>query len=65
MADREKVDEDEENDNYFLEYQTVPTDNDHVCVASGVENLVKDFKTTLKSRVRSDPLQPFPIFLKM
>ena len=54
------MDSDEENDKYYLDFQTVPSVNNHVYVASGVENLVQDFKSTMKARVRANPLQPFP-----
>ena len=39
---------------------TAPSHNDHDCTPSGIEGIGIDFRRTLESKVRDDPLQPFP-----
>ena len=60
MAVRESIDNDEENDVYHLDENDLPDCGEHICTPSGIEYLVKEFKTTLTERIRCDPLQPYP-----
>ena len=40
VAWRERHDEDPENDEYVLDLDTLPSNDEHLCVTSGVEDLV-------------------------
>ena len=60
MAWRERVDSDEENDVYTLDIDTLPSTNEHVCAAHGMEVLVKSFRQKLMEEVRLGPTRPFP-----
>ena len=60
MAWRERVDSDEENDVYTLDIDTLPSTNDHVCAAHGMEVLVNSFRQNLMEKVRLEPTRPFP-----
>ena len=64
VALREVVDDNPENDIYTLEVDSVPPDEEHMCVSSGVDDLVKDFRAELESLARRDPTQPFPTMYK-
>ena len=57
-ATRIKHDEDPENDEYIID--NIPSANEHECIPTGVDNLVKDFKIRIEEKIRVDPLQPFP-----
>ena len=50
MAWRERVDSDEENDVYTLDIDTLPSTNDHVCAAHGMEVLVNSFRQNLMEK---------------
>ena len=60
MAWRERVDSDEENDIYTLDGDTLPSADEHVCAAHGMESLVRRFRQTLMDDIRADPTRPFP-----
>ena len=49
-----------EEDQYTLVKEALPTPDEHHCTPSGIGYLVTEFIATVESRVRSDPLQPFP-----
>ena len=51
----ERVDIDPENDVYTLDAETLPVSSDHVCVTSGTEDLVKNFRDDLKRRHAGKP----------
>ena len=48
-----------ENDIYTLDVDTLPAVSDHVCVLTGIEDFVRQFRIDLESSVRKEPLQPF------
>ena len=60
MAWRERVDSDPEHDEYVLDVDTLPSNDDHLCATSGIEDLVVQFREQLHLEARSDPTQPFP-----
>ena len=60
MAWIEHVDNDDENDVYTLDVDSLPPVNDHICVPSGIEDLVINFRAELESSARAEPTQPFP-----
>ena len=60
LAWLERVDNDPENDVYTLDAETLPSSSDHVCVTSGIEDLVKNFRDDLEKEARLEPTQPFP-----
>ena len=60
MAWRERLDSDAEQDEYVLDVSTLPSDDDHLCGTTGVEDLVRQFRADLESEARTDPTQPFP-----
>ena len=60
MAWRERHDEDPELDEYVLDLDTLPSNDEHLCATSGVEDLVVQFRDQLHLDARSDPTQPFP-----
>ena len=56
----ERVDDDPENDVYTLDAETLPASSDHVCVTSGIEDLVKKFREDLENQAKHEPTQAFP-----
>ena len=56
----ERLDNDPENDVYPLDAETLPASSDHVCVTSGIEHIVKNFRDGLEKEARREPTQPFP-----
>ena len=54
------MDNDPENDVYTLDAETLPAASDHVCISSGIEDLVKNFRDDLGKEARREPTQPFP-----
>ena len=56
----ERVDDEPENDVYTLDAETLPASSDHVCVSSGIEDLVKKFREDLENQARHEPTQAFP-----
>ena len=59
-AIRDIVDDDPENDVYTLDFDTLPSAEEHRCGNSGVESQVKQFRKDLEAEIRSNPLQPYP-----
>ena len=53
-ANRIRVDDDEENDEYVLDVESVPDVDVHACVPSGVEDLVRKFKDTIQRSLTKD-----------
>ena len=60
LAWLERVDDEPENDVYSLDAETLPASSDHVCVSSGIEDLVKKFREDLENQARHEPTQAFP-----
>ena len=60
VAWRERVDDDQENDNYILDVDTLPSLGEHVCGSTGIEDLVRNFRSELELQAEKDPTQPFP-----
>ena len=56
----ERLDNDPENDVYTLDIDTLPAHSEHVCVSSGIEDMVKKFRAELETAARNEPTQPFP-----
>ena len=52
--------EEEEHDIYTLDGDTLPSADEHVCAAHGMESLVRRFRQTLFDDIRADPTRPFP-----
>ena len=52
--------DDPEHDSYVLDIDTLPGHNDHLCGASGIEAMVRNFRLELENEARRDPIQPFP-----
>ena len=60
VAVREKVDENPENYRYFVDEDTIPDIGDHTCGNSGINDIVRQFKSDLIEQVRANPTQPMP-----
>ena len=60
MAWRERIDKDPEQDQYVLDLETLPPNDQHLCATSGVEDLVVQFQEQLHLEAWSDPTEPFP-----
>ena len=61
MAWRERVDiNDPEHDNYILDLETLPSQDEHLCGTSGLEEMVRNFRKDLEEGARQDPTQAFP-----
>ena len=66
VAVRERLDSNPENDRYELDLDTVPSNTDHMCGNSGIEEMVKKFRKEIDEEIKLDPTQPFPaLYLKM
>ena len=46
----DRIDSDEENDIYTLDGETLPSVNEHVCGAHGMEEMVKSFRKIWKRK---------------
>ena len=56
----ERSEIDVEDDIYTLDEDSFPDSSFHVCLSTGVEDLVKRFRKDLEASARKEPLQPFP-----
>ena len=60
VAWRQKNDDDPENDEYILDVDTVPSLEENECFSTGIEEMVRKFRSELEVQVKNDPTQPFP-----
>ena len=60
FAVREKIDGNPENDRYFVDEVTISDIGDHACGNSGINDIVRQFKSDLIEQVRANPTQPMP-----